>query len=139
MIIANHPALRRPVSAASALALIDEFLTPSRPSQARTMPVSFYESSTAYLVRAVLPGFSKEQVSIDVEGDTLIIKARREAKAEPEGMSFIAGTALAVEVSRSVVLPEKVDTEGAKAAFTDGVLELTLPKQVPSRRAVPIH
>lgn len=138
MIAANHPSLRRPVSAASALALIDEFLAPGRPAQARRMPMSFYESPTAYVARVVLPGFSKEQVSIEVEGDTLTVKALREAPAVPEGMSFVAGEAPALEVSRSVSLPEKVDAEGAKASFVDGVLELTLPKQAPARRAVHI-
>ena len=138
MIIPTHTTLRRPVSAASALALIDEFLAPSRMAQDRAMPMSFYESSTAYLIRAVLPGFSKEQVSIDVEGGTLTIKANRPVQAEPEGMSFIAGASLALDLSRSVALPEKVDAEGANAAFANGVLELTLPKQVSLRRSVPI-
>jgi HSP20 family protein len=127
--------LARPLTASQ---MLDEiFHQPRAAMAARALPMDFLESDTAYLVRAALPGFSKEQVSIELENSTLTLSAQREI-ATPEGYQTLRSEGLPMSLSRSVALPEKIDSDSAVATFVNGVLELTLPKQAPSKKLVRI-
>lgn len=128
--------LTRPLTASQ---LLDEiFRQPRAASAERAMPMDFYESDASYIVRASIPGFSKEQVSIEVQNSTLTISAVRQASV-PEGFETLVSGALPLSISRSVALPETVDSERAEATFANGVLELALPKHASSKKTVKIN
>lgn len=126
---------------AAAWQILDEiFAVPrARPGAVRPIPMDFYESEKDYLVRASLPGFAKDQISIEIEGSTLTVSARREAASGPEGFEPLRAESLPNELARSVMMPEKIDADGATAASADGVLELRLPKLAPPRRLVKVE
>ena len=89
------------------------------------------ETENAYLLEADLPGFKKEDIHIDVADGALTIQAERHSQHEEKDKegSYLRCERSYGSFSRSFNL-EGVDTEGIKAAFTDGVLTLTLPKLV---------
>jgi HSP20 family protein len=89
------------------------------------------ETDAAYTVHAELPGFSKQDLRIEIEGDQVSITAERASQLEPkEGERVIHSERHLGQVRRSFRLGQEVDATTAQASYTDGVLTLTLPKQV---------
>ena len=98
------------------------------PFDLRTPRMDLIDREDAFLVRAELPGVTKEDLSVDLAGQTLTIKGehRREDK-ETQGEFYRAEISRG-RFSRSIHLPEEVEDKDIKAEFENGVLEIRLPK-----------
>ena len=82
------------------------------------------------VLSADLPGFDKKDIHIDVDDDTLVIHAERHSNYEDKDKK---GNYLRCERSygsyaRSFDI-SGIDAKAIKAAYSDGVLRVTLPKQ----------
>jgi HSP20 family protein len=79
------------------------------------------------LIRAELPGLSKEDIKVEVTGDTLTIQGERkqETKEEREGYCYREGSY--GSFFRAIPLPEGADASKATAEFRNGVLEVAMP------------
>lgn len=101
-------------------------------------PVDIYETESAFVVEADLPGVHQENVDIQFDRNTLTISGTRAAtlpSREKSGqLRVFSSERLSGGFSRSVRLPEHVDAERIEATFTDGVLMVNVPK---SSQAVP--
>jgi len=88
------------------------------------------DNGESYLLEADLPGFKKEDLSVDIEGDTLTIRAERtDSKDEKDGKGNFAKRERSYgSFSRSFDMTG-IRTEDIAAAYENGVLKLTLPKQ----------
>ncbi len=86
------------------------------------------------LVRAELPGFKKEEIDLSMNESTVTIKASHESEQEDQDEDYHRREISRSYVSRTVSLPAEVDGDNAKASFTDGMLELTVPKVAASKR-----
>lgn len=92
--------------------------------------VDVTESNGAYVVRADIPGVKKEDISVDIDGNMVSISAEvRKEKEEKQGTRVIRSERYVGSMSRSFSLAHDVDDKAAQAKYTDGVLELTLPKK----------
>ncbi|MEZ4238152.1 MAG: Hsp20/alpha crystallin family protein [Myxococcota bacterium] len=99
------------------------------------------ELPEAWEITAELPGVAAEQVQLAFADGTLTLKAERKV-ARPEGgggkVRYAERPSFAVD--RAVRLPEGVDPEGIAAAFTHGVLTVTLPKRAQAQpRTIPVQ
>ena len=94
----------------------------------RTPRIDLIDREDEFLVRAEVPGITKDDLRVDLAGQTLTIKGehRREEK-ETEGEFYRAEIARGA-FSRSLHLPEEVEEKDIKAEFENGVLEVHLPK-----------
>jgi len=101
--------------------------TPSSPSKPFT---DVREKDGDVVVTMDLPGVSKEDISISIDGRDLIVSAEKSAEKEErdEEKGYIKRERGAGKIGRKVRLPSNVDEEEAKATFQNGVLEVTLPK-----------
>jgi HSP20 family protein len=89
------------------------------------------ESDSTYTVQAELPGFSKQDLRIEIEADQVSITAERTSNAEArQGERVIHSERYLGQVRRSFRLGQEVDASTAQASYADGVLTLTLPKRV---------
>ncbi|MBS2034735.1 Hsp20/alpha crystallin family protein [bacterium] len=105
-----------------------------------TMPVDVLETNDSILVKAQIPGSSKEQIEIHYEKDILTLKATVPAEVAPEGGKFLLRERGNGDITRTFRLPFPVDPEKAQAEYHDGVLSLTLPKLESARpRQITIH
>jgi len=86
------------------------------------------------LVRAELPGVSKENLDVSLQDNSLSIRATTRHEKEEEKGQFYRRELSRGEFQRSVRLPCPVEGDKVKASFKDGVLELTIPKMASSRR-----
>jgi len=93
-----------------------------------TFPVDISQTSDSVVVKAALPGLKAEDVDISVEDGVLTIKGEKKSEEMSEGENYYRREIRYGAFSRSVALPSEVDHEKAAAAFTDGVLTVTLPK-----------
>eukprot|EP00922_Rhytidocystis_sp_ex-Travisia-forbesii_P007928 GHVS01011706.1.p1 GENE.GHVS01011706.1~~GHVS01011706.1.p1 ORF type:complete len:182 (+),score=39.92 GHVS01011706.1:485-1030(+) len=81
-----------------------------------------------FAVRADLPGMQKQDVKVDVKDGMLnILAEHKEDKKRTEG-NWVVQERRFGKFQRSLRLPENVKEETIKAKFTEGVLELDLPK-----------
>lgn len=81
----------------------------------------------------------KQDVEISISEDELSVTAEKKAEAELKEKDFYKRERTYRRFERSVRLPVGVKAEGAKAKLSDGVLEVTIPKEVvTSKRRISI-
>jgi len=87
------------------------------PASAPRFPVDLYEDKDNTYVRAELPGVNRDAINVEIVDGYLNISASRKQGDE----SF--------SLNRSVSIPEAVQADKVSAAYENGVLTVTLPKQ----------
>lgn len=98
--------------------------------EAPAVKVDVKEQEKAYVVHAEMPGIRKEDIHVSIDGPVVSISAeRKEEKEVKEGERVLRSERYFGKVSRSFQLGQDIDDNAASARFTDGVLELTLPKK----------
>ncbi len=93
-----------------------------------TPAVDIYDTDDALVLKAELPGVSKDDVSIEIHNNTLILRGERKHEAEVKEGDYYRAERAYGTFQRSFVLPTLVDQDEVQATYTDGVLELRLPK-----------
>lgn len=92
--------------------------------------VDVKEDDKAYTVHADLPGLKKEEIHVTIDGNLVTVSAETHRESEQkEGEKVLKRERYFGKVSRSFSLDSDVDEAGASAKYTDGVLELSLPKK----------
>ena len=88
------------------------------------------EDGDSFVLEADLPGFKKEDIHVDVKDNTLSITAERHSEFEQKEKknSFLRCERSFGSYSRSFDI-SGIDAKAIKAAYSDGVLRVTLPKQ----------
>ena len=93
------------------------------------MKTDIREADGAYLLEADLPGFAREDVSIEIKNGYMTIRAERKTEAETTD-SYLRRERSYGAFSRTFDL-EGIDAEAVTAEFKNGVLTVTLPKLQP--------
>jgi HSP20 family protein len=101
------------------------------------------EKDNAYLIEAELPGFSKEDIEIDVNDKYLTIRAKRENVQEhkDESDKVIRRERHYGQFVRQFYV-ENIEEDDIKAKLQDGVLKLEIPKRAknePARKRIGIE
>lgn len=95
-----------------------------------SVKIDVKEQGDAYRVHAELPGIRKEDIHVNIDGSVVSISAeRRQEKEVKEGERVLRTERYFGKVSRSFQLGQDIDEAKSAAKFTDGVLDLTLPKK----------
>lgn len=85
-----------------------------------------------YVVEADLPGFSKEEIQLELNDDYLQIAVQKtESKEEDNHKNYVHKERYYSAMSRSVYLPNAAK-EGVKAKIDNGVLTIIIPKNIKS-------
>ncbi len=99
-----------------------------RPHLQIKMDVS--ETEKAYVVKAEVPGVSKEDINISIDGNQVAISAEvKQEKEAREGEKLLRQERYYGKVYRAFSLAQDVDEATATAKYDNGVLVLTLPKR----------
>ena len=115
------------------------FLTPielgEEPAGVRLPTVDIAETQEEVIVKAEVPGVSKEDLDIEVLPESLSLSAQTHLEKEEgeKGARYYCRERVWERFERTIPLPAEVKTEGVSAKLKDGVLEIHLPKAVPSR------
>jgi HSP20 family protein len=104
-----------------------------------TPRVDVTENKDRYELVAELPGFRKDEVTVQVNDGLLEVvaaPAASEAAKEETETRWLVRERRPVTYRRTFRLPRDVDGESIEAAFRDGLLVLTLPKKEESKPRV---
>jgi HSP20 family protein len=85
------------------------------------------EEEGRLVVRADVPGMKPDDLKVEVTSHELTIQGERRAEKTETERAFYRTERSYGSFFRSVSLPESVDTDGATATVTDGVLEIIMP------------
>ena len=91
-----------------------------------------YEEKDQLVMKTELPGISKEDVNITLQGDRLTIKAEKKEAAVDDADCYARERQYG-QYFRSVTLPFPVKEDKISATFENGVLELRLSKAEESK------
>ena len=95
---------------------------------ANVMKTDVRETENGYELDIDLPGFKKEDIQIDVENEVLTISAKRSEEKKDEKHNVVKRERVYGSFSRSFDV-SGINVDGIEAAYTDGVLTLTMPKK----------
>ena len=138
----SHHAVRRAAAAPAFNRSLDESLArifsgaaegSTTAARARTPAMDVTENDTAYTVVLDVPGVSKAQLKVSVEGRRVNIDTADAAPVEGQDTQRVLyRERTAARYARTVSLPAEVDQAASQATFENGVLTLTLTKKVPT-------
>ena len=98
------------------------------------------DTGDAFKLECELPGFKKEDIKIDIENDCLTISAERSSDDKDEKDNYVKRERFYGSFTRSFDV-SGINVDGIEAAYTDGILTLTMPKKVetaPAKRSLEI-
>jgi HSP20 family protein len=89
------------------------------------------EEADHFVLRVDLPGMSEADVAVEIQDRTLTISGERSYLPKPENDGgYIRLERSYGSFQRSLTLPDGIDADSISASFTNGVLELSIPKPV---------
>ncbi|MGE3262258.1 MAG: Hsp20/alpha crystallin family protein [Bacteriovoracia bacterium] len=95
-------------------------LEPFERESVRTPPSLVQENAEGYYLQVDVPGIAREDISISLEQDHLILEGKRKGQ-------------LSQKIRKAFLLPNDVDAEKIEAEVANGVLELLLPKKAQAK------
>lgn len=96
--------------------------------QLRSFRTDIKDEGDKYLMEAELPGFDKEDIKLDITGNTLTLSAEHKAEAEDKkNDNYIRRERTFGSYQRSFDLTG-IDADKIEAEYKNGILELSLPK-----------
>ena len=120
---------------------MDEFFNNAARNVSNPFATDVIDNGDSFELNAELPGFKKEDINLNIENDCLTISAERKLNKEEKVPNFIKRERFYGSYSRSFDLTG-IDVDKITAAYVDGVLKLTLPKEaeeVPVSRSIIIN
>ncbi|UCE94215.1 MAG: Hsp20/alpha crystallin family protein [Flavobacteriaceae bacterium] len=94
-----------------------------------TPKVNISENEDAYTLYMAVPGFKKSDFVIDVEDEILSIAMEVKKEDEQKEENYSRKEYEYSSFKRSFTLPETVEDEKIEAAYTDGILSISIPKK----------
>lgn len=103
---------------------------PTGTTQARRWipAMDLVETEDNFVLRADLPGLTEKDVKIEFQDNVLTVSGERKSEQETHKEGYYRLERASGAFSRSLTLPDGVDPAGVKASFTNGVLEVHIPK-----------
>jgi len=90
--------------------------------------VDIYDNDETIVINAELPGIDKKNIVVDVTGNVLTLKGERSTANEVKNEKYHRRERTFGKFERVFTLPEDVNPEKIQADYTDGVLEIKIPK-----------
>jgi len=113
--------------------MLDDFfhdgLMPSRSLLRDTFKIDIEDRDGEYLIEAEVPGINKDEIDISIEADNLIVSINRSDETNKNGKNYIHRERRVSSMSRRVRLAG-ADLDNIKAKMEEGVLTITIPKDV---------
>lgn len=111
------------------LQTIDEFFRTPFPYS--SFPIDVSENAQHHIIMAELPGVNREQIGIDVLGNALTISIQHseEITEQNENRKLYRRSHSLSRSSRTVTLPFPINEKEVRATYTNGLLEIRVPKK----------
>jgi HSP20 family protein len=107
----------------------DNFLTPPTTPAGFIPPVDVREEAERFVVQADLPGVSLADIEITADKGVLTIRGERKQESHEPAQGYERIERVTGGFTRRFALPENVQADNIKARYSNGVLEVSIPKQ----------
>lgn len=87
-----------------------------------------YDDGECFLVKATVPGVSKEDLELTVKDKQLMLRGERRIEEATQGSAYHRRERTGGRFNRVLDLPQEIDVEKVSAKFEDGILEIVLPR-----------
>lgn len=94
----------------------------------RQPAVNISEHDENFLLELAVPGISKKELNISVDGNTLRIESNLDEGNKENFGKLFTGT-----FKKEYLLPENVNKDNIKASFKNGILSVHIPKEIPQK------
>jgi len=95
--------------------------------------IDVYDSKDNLLIKADLPGLSKDEIEVSIQDNNLLLKGEKKKDKEINEENYFKTERFYGSFFRTIPLPSAVDSANVDAKYEDGVLTLTLPKKEESK------
>lgn len=92
------------------------------------LPVDMYQTPTEIIIRTFVAGVRPDEMNVSISRDMVVVEGSREERSEATGPDYFNQELFWGTFSRTVMLPQEVDVDGAQASSKDGLLTIVLPK-----------
>ena len=115
--------------------MMDDSLTMGSlvPARASLPAINVQQNDKEYMVEVHAPGYAEADFDIEVADDYVTITGHHEDKDEESGKQYLHREFASESFTRTLSLPENVNTDGATADMKNGILTITLPKVEPEK------
>ena len=105
--------------------IFDDFL---KNDNLEVMKCDIYEKDGNYYLEADIPGFSKNDIKIDLNDGYLTITASKEDSNDENDRNYIKKERVSTQIQRQFYVGD-VEADAIKAEFNNGILKITIPEQ----------
>ena len=106
---------------------LDDIFNDFSSNQTNNMKCDIYEKDGNYHIEIDIPGFDKNEISVECENGYLTITAEKNEENEDENKNYIRRERTYGKYQRSFYLGD-VDEDAIKAEFKHGILKIHVPK-----------
>lgn len=97
----------------------------------RSIPsVNISETDNSFVLDFAAPGFTKEDIKVKLDGDTLTVSAEVKTETENTERNYKRREFHQTSFSRSFTLPDTIDGEKIEGKYNNGILTVNIPKKV---------
>ena len=110
--------------------------SPSRNKQADEegqLTVDVYQTDDEIIIKSTIAGVTADDVDVSITNEMVTIKGNRNHDEKIKASDYYYQELYWGSFSRSIILPEEIDADNAKASMKNGILTLHLPKLAKSR------
>jgi len=109
--------------------LLDDFFNDAVATSNSFVPgIDIAETDTQFLIEAELPGLKKDDIDVSLENNQLTISGERSFEEENNGTKYHRVESKYGSFSRSIQLPDNIESGSVSAAYKNGILQITLDK-----------
>ena len=110
----------------SSLKAVEPVIDDNEPEGQLTIDV--YQTPDEIVIESAVAAVAPEDLDINVSGDSVTIRGSRRREREVRDEDYLYQECYWGRFSRSIILPQEVDADGAIATIRNGILKIRLPK-----------
>lgn len=92
------------------------------------LPVDMFQTPTELVIRTFVAGVRPDEMNVSISRDMVVIEGSREERTETTGADYFNQELFWGSFTRTIMLPQEIDVDGAQASSKDGLLTIILPK-----------
>jgi HSP20 family protein len=98
-----------------------------------------YEDETQVMLKAELPGLTKDEIEVEIAADAVKLSGVKKKEETVERDNYYRSERSVGSFTRAFTLPAEIRPEEATATFSNGVLEIAMPKATETQKKVKVE
>jgi len=98
------------------------------------LTLDIFQADDHIVIQSTIAGVSRNDIDISITDDMVTIRGERKKDPQTKVANYFYEEVFYGPFSRSVILPEEVDSDEATASIKNGVLTIKLPKKLKTKK-----